>query len=146
MRGLGLWGLTLLSTILQLYDGGQIYCWKNPVYPEKTPAAGHLQNLSHNVVSSKPRHERDSDSQVVINADCTDNWKSNYHTMKTTTVSFFMRSNWQLHWYKCWMIYLRYNKVPVFIIVLAYNLEKHEMIFHTINIFWDYNRCDYQRG
>jgi hypothetical protein len=95
MRGLGLWGLTLLSTILQLYDGGQIYCWKNPVYPEKTPAAGHLQNLSHNVVSSKPRHERDSDSQVVINADCTDNWKSNYHTMKTTTVSFFMRSNWR---------------------------------------------------
>jgi phage terminase large subunit GpA-like protein len=50
---------TFNNKIFQLYRGSHFYWWRKP-----RPAASHQQTLSHNVVSSTPRHERDSNSQL----------------------------------------------------------------------------------
>ena len=55
-EGLGLWCLTRLSSILQLYHGHQFYWWRKLEYPEKTTNLSKITDkLSHNVVSSTPR-------------------------------------------------------------------------------------------
>jgi len=82
-----MWVLVFNAT----FNNMSVISWRSVLLVEETEvpqenhrsAASHRQTLLHNVVSSTPRHERDSNSQfsVVIGTDCIGNCKFNYHTI-----------------------------------------------------------------
>jgi hypothetical protein len=87
--------------------------WRSVLLAEETgvprenhrPAACHWQTLSHNVVSSTPRHEQGSNStSVMIGPDCTGSCKSNYYTITTTTAPYTKYDILSCNHYICFTI------------------------------------------
>ena len=78
--GLRLWYLMPLSTIFQLYHGGQFYLWRKPEYPEKTTDLSQVTDTLYHIIIY---HLSGIRTHHVIGSDCIGIYLSNYHTITT---------------------------------------------------------------